>query len=641
MKRSKQLYAGIIGGLMMVGMGHTLLGQVHTEPSQKQVVEVKESIWETRKELPYRAVLPNLAQRPPKTLSISASSPFFDDFSSPQSLPDSNLWWIDEGQRSPIPTYHMAIAPPSWGVLTFDGTDQTGLPYSTQNISSGVADILSSHFIDLSPYSPADQLLLTFFLQPQGSGNAPEPSDVFEVLCTRSDQPLDSLETLLTIPGENLSSFRQYRIPLNDTAYFHDQFQLIFRSIGSLNGYLDHWHLDYVQLGLNRSPADTVYQDQAIQDFSLTILDPFTLYPSFIFPPTSPTNSIFSVRVNNLSAQPATVGTQLTLTEPSGNTLLFNRDLEVFPNQANSLEVLLRDALSPFSGSYGTLDVGIQLDNAGSIEANDFLHYPIRIDSLMGYDDNEADESYGLTRASGFGLQYALPSGTSAFLSALWISFVPRVDVNPGTGAAEYLQGKDFQLGIWDAPHPDSLLYSQRGARVQYGDSLNHFQRFELNERIPLPDTFWVGIIQSDGVPIGVGLDRNAPSGFLYWDLAGAWIRSEIQGLPMIRPEIMGEPSIPTSNSPLLSVSGVSLYPNPLEGKTLFLEFPSENTSGSLELWNLKGKKVFEQTLRPKSTHSHSIPLPQKFPKGIYIWKARVQVPGRGELFFTNKLLIN
>lgn len=606
MKRSKQLFAGIIGGLIMLGMGLNLR-----------------------------------AQLPPKTLTISASSPFFDDFSSFQRTPDSNLWWIEEGQRIPTPTFHMAIAPPSWGVLTFDGTDVSGFPYNTQRIASGITDKLSSHFIDLSPYSPDDQLLLTFFLQPQGSGNAPEPTDFFEVLCTRSDQPLDSLETLLSIPGSTLSPFRQYQIPLNDNAYFHDQFQLVFRSIGSLNGYLDHWHLDYVQLGLNRSPSDTVYQDQAIQDFSLTILNPYTVYPSFIFPPPSPDNSVFSVRVNNLSAQAAAVGTQLSLMEPSGNTLLFNRDLEVFPNQANSLEVLLRDALSPFQGSSGTLDVGIQLDNAGATEANDVLHYPIRVDSLMGYDDNEADESYGLTRASGFGIQYSLPSGTSAVLSALWISFVPRIDVNPGTGASEYLEGKDFQLGIWDAPHPDSLLYSQRGARVQYGDSLNHFERFAFTEPVALPDTFWVGIIQSDGVPIGVGLDRNAPSGFLYWDLAGAWTRSEIQGLPMIRPEITGESSIPTPIPPHLSLSEMRLYPNPLKGETLLFQFPSAYTSGSIEVWNVEGKSVLEKTLGPGGKDSHTLIFPQKLPVGIYMWKARIQVPGKGELFFANKLLIN
>ncbi len=534
----------------------------------------------------------------------------------------------------------MAQSPPSWGALTFDGTNALGLPYNTQAISSGIADELRSHYIDLSSYTPADQLMLSFFLQPQGLGNAPESADSFQILCTRSDQSVDSLENLMTIEGNSLSPFKQYSLPLNDPAYFHDKFQLIFRSIGSLNGYLDHWHLDYVYLGPNRNSSDTTYRDQAIQDFSLTILDPFTLYPTQLYPPTSSNSAIFSAKVNNLSQQNAQVGTQLTLIEPNQNTLQFGQELDVFPYQANSLEIVLRDALSGFDGTSGSLDVQIQLDNAGITSSNDFLRYSYRIDSLMGYDDGEADASYGLTRARGYGVQYTLPSNAEAFLSAVWISFVPRVDVSPSSGGSEYLDGKGFQWVIWDAAHPDSILHRQSGVQVSYGDSLNHFERYEIAEPVLLPDTFWLGIQQIDGVPLGVGLDRNAVSGKLFWDSTGIWTPSRLEGSPMIRAEIRGEKSLPTPHLSNVSASSFSVYPNPINGKKFFLQSLQPMTQARVELWSLSGSMVFQQSLQQVASPT-PIYLPADMAPGIYILKAQSLSERTGASYYSCKLLIN
>ena len=588
--------------------------------------------------------IPFLSATAQDTLSIqiSTENPFFDDFSSGRRLPDSSLWLIDsEGNQTPLVSFHMAQSPPSWGVLSFDGADVRGIPYNTQAISSGIADELRSHYIDLSSFTPADQLVLSFFLQPQGLGNAPESADSFQILCTRSDQSLDSLENLMTIAGSSLTPFRQYHIPLNDPAYFHEKFQLVFRSIGSLNGYLDHWHLDYIFLGPNRTISDTTYQDQAIQDFTLTILDPFTLYPAQLFPPLASGNAIYSAKVNNLSLQSAQVGTQLILIEPNQNMIQFGQELDVFPYQANSLEIVLRDALSAFEGTFGSLDVQIQLANAGITSSNDFLRYSYRIDSLMGYDDGEADASYGLTRARGYGVQYTLPSNAEAFLSAVWISFVPRVDVSPSSGGSEYLDGKGFQWVIWDAPHPDSIVHRQSGVQVNYGDSLNHFERYALDESVLLPDTFWLGIQQIDGVPLGVGLDRNAVSNRLFWDSAGVWTPSRIVGSPMIRAEIQGERPLPTPRLSDVSASTVSVYPNPLTGKTLFIQASQPISFTQIELWSITGRKIFQQPIRQVASGPLQITLPAELSPGIYIFKASSSSQKAGASNFSCKLLIN
>ena len=581
---------------------------------------------------------------PPQTFAISPQNPFMDDFSTLRGLPDTTKWWVSDADfKTPLASFHMAISPPSWGVLTFDGLDSRGLPYDTQGISEGNADELWTQFIDLSPYSPTDRLVLSFFLQPQGAGNAPESSDLFQVLCTRADTTSDSLETLISIPGSKLTPFQQYVIELNDPAFFFEEFQLVFRSIGSLNGYLDHWHLDYVRLGLNRSPSDTTLNDQGIQDFSLTVLDPYTLYPAILFPPSQNANAVFSTRVNNLDRQASTVATSLFLEEPNGNMLQFGRELEVLPLQSNSLEVLLRDALSPFQEPSGEMNVQIQLENAGSNPANDFLRVPFRVDSLMGYDDGEADGSYGLNRPKGFALKYALPANNTYFLSALWMSFVPRLDASPSSGSSEYLDGKGFQLTIWKNPHPDSVLFSQSSFQVNYGDSLNHFERYKLNEALLLPDTFWVGLRQIDGVPIGIGLDQDAATGFLYWDSVGVWTLSKVAGLPMIRPEIRSEGSIPTSTAFGITPSGLSLFPNPLASsqRKVFLRTPSLIGKGDVDLFDANGRKVFRRKMDFAGQKLLSLDLPAFLNAGIYLCKVRYTEKGGGVKEYHQKLLIH
>ncbi|MEM6632203.1 MAG: T9SS type A sorting domain-containing protein [Bacteroidota bacterium] len=582
-------------------------------------------------------------ENPSRTFPISPQNPFFDDFSTTQGLPDSTKWCITDPElRTPLSSFHMAIFPPTWGVLTFDGLDSQGLPYDTQGISEGVADELWTQFIDLSPFSPSDRVVLSFFLQPQGAGNAPETTDLFQVLCTRLDTTADSLETLFTLPGSKLAPFQQYVIELNDPAFFYEEFQLVFRSTGSLNGYLDHWHLDYVNLGVNRSPSDTTFDDQGIQEFSLTILDPYTLYPASIFPPAQNTNSIFAVRVNNLDNQTNSVSTSLFLEEPSGNLLQFGRDLEVLPLQSNSFEILLRDALSPFQETSGTLNVQVQLENAGDNPQNDFLRVPFRVDSLMGYDDGEADGSYGLNRPKGFALQYALPENNRYFLSALWLSFVPRLDASPSSGNSEYLDGKGFQLTIWNTPNPDSILYNQSGFQVTYGDSLNHFERYELAEPVLLPDTFWVGLRQIDGVPIGIGLDRNATPGFLYWDSIGVWTQSKITGLPMVRAEIQQEGNFPTASTPSI-LSQISIFPNPLPSfqRDLFLETGPLFGKGYLSLYDVEGRKIWERQRDFHGTQAISLDLPASLKAGIYFFQVRFAGNGNQVSRFQQKLLIH
>jgi len=555
------------------------------------------------------------------TLQFGDETPFFDDFSYQSSIPDSNRWWLRLGVSDyPLLSKDLAINPPSSGVASFDGLNAFGLPYNNQLLESAVADELRSHCIDLSEMTAEDDIVLSFFLQPAGRGNAPESEDAFEVLFTRAGLPLDSLKRMLRVPGNTLSGFRQYVIPVDDPEFFHQQFQLVFRSIGSRNGFLDIWNLDYVFMGTNRSFADTTYQDQAITDARLEIIDPYTAYPLILYPPPENPQSGVKVNVKNQDDQSREVSASVTIQEPDENEIKFSQSFELEPSNSAERQTQLTDVLSPELSRSGNITLSVELASEdANISNNTFVRH-VQIDSLLAYDDGEADASYGLTQPKGFGTRFVLPEADAYEMRAVWMSFVPLFNVSQVGNRADYMEGHGFRIVIWNEADTDSILYSEVGGpQVVYGDSLNSFNRFELNRPVILPDTFWVGIVQTDGLPIGVGYDLTIPRNLSFWDSAGVWTPSRLGGTPMIRPEIHTA-QIVTSRKQHLSDDSfrLSAYPQPLSGNELFVTLQVPLTGISVQLIDLSGKSVtlgYPQTSYTQELH---LKLPDQLPEGIY-----------------------
>jgi len=107
--------------------------------------------------------------------------PFFDDFKQKGIYPNGNKWMDNH-------TYinkDFGVFPPTWGVATFDAVDQFGNIHSNANPLQFVADYLTSRPIRLDSIfdpipkalTPADSVYLSFYYQPQGYGNDPQPQD--------------------------------------------------------------------------------------------------------------------------------------------------------------------------------------------------------------------------------------------------------------------------------------------------------------------------------------------------------------------------------------------------------------------------------------------------------------------------------
>ena len=205
----------------------------------------------------------SFAQKSNTTLDL----PFIDDFSK-NHLPGASVVLWEDNFVFINATY--PIVPPTIGVATFDGLDFNGYPYDFENPTSyGEADVLTSCTINLSedadgnPYSPSDSIYLSFYYQPQGLGDSPEPQDslVLEFYVAETDSWIHQWST----PGEGQTSFRLVYIPIVDDIYFSPDFKFRFRNYATLSGNLDHWHIDVVWLDKNRSTSQVGFSDVGFQ----------------------------------------------------------------------------------------------------------------------------------------------------------------------------------------------------------------------------------------------------------------------------------------------------------------------------------------------------------------------------------------
>ncbi|GMT45786.1 MAG: hypothetical protein IEMM0006_1618 [bacterium] len=117
------------------------------------------------------------AQRQASLLTL----PFFDDFTTSRVFPDHRRWV----ERATFINNSFSYLPPNQWVATFDALDSTGNIYGSARSVPFKADRLTSQPLRLdsvfvptpAKLSPADSLYLSFYYQPQGMGDAPEPGD--------------------------------------------------------------------------------------------------------------------------------------------------------------------------------------------------------------------------------------------------------------------------------------------------------------------------------------------------------------------------------------------------------------------------------------------------------------------------------
>jgi hypothetical protein len=195
--------------------------------------------------------------------------------------------WIDNYAYH---NYTYPYLPPSIGVATLDGLDENGRPYNNLTPTAyAQADYLTTKPLDLSPYTDADSVYLSFFYEPRGFGDWPNTNDslVLEFYNGYSSMwdRVWSIPGFATAPGTP-DTFRQVLIRIPSTIspiqnYFFNGFQFRFTNYATVAGNNDHWHIDFVQLDKNRSVTDTSNNDIAFQYPFPSILRNYSEMPAW------------------------------------------------------------------------------------------------------------------------------------------------------------------------------------------------------------------------------------------------------------------------------------------------------------------------------------------------------------------------
>ncbi len=566
--------------------------------------------------------------------------PFFDDFSNPRfrltaeggacddtahrrnpAIYPTDLLWADENAFV-NGTY--PIDPPTYGVATLDGLKGNGRPYS-ETSDFGPADTLTSKPIRLG--GPlADSVFLSFYFQPGGRGDSPEPLDSLLL------EFLDDAGNWTWVWGaahENGAApdpFRLAMVKVGEPRWWHDGFRFRFRNKASRNGNNDHWHLDYVLLDEDRDRGDTLFRDVAFagpppgmlrryrslpwrqfRDHQAEALAPGMVAQVF-------NNFTAANNTNFRDSLIVTADGSLVGTSPSESAAVPARGFTTF-NHAN---YPIPETAPGYGEDSFSVTWRLRLRPSDDISPwNDTLLVRQDFRNFFAYDDGTAERAYGLI---GTGAKLAQRYETYA-PDTLYAVYIHWAFVTGGVG------DKFFSLIVFDdidttgTTDFDSVLYQEDFLVPRYPDSLNAWFVYRLDEPVPVDGIFYIGWLQSQEDLLNVGFDRNTDaSGELFFNLGDAWLRSALPGTVMMRPQagpdyrsypfVSGLPASPAAAEPF------AVWPNPATDAVRW----TPSAEGRVDLLDLSGRVL------------HSAPVARGrlatagLPAGLYL--LRQSAPG-------------
>ncbi|WKZ66368.1 MAG: T9SS type A sorting domain-containing protein [Flavobacteriales bacterium] len=533
------------------------------------------------------------------------------------------------------------IEPPSIGVATFDGLSRTGYPYNYPQYSSyGIADRLTSVPIDLAGYDPSDSLYLSFFFQPQGlsgDGNV-QPQDSLVLEFYAPDEQF--WYRVWSTPYRPLQLFEQVLVPIKLTKFLKSDFQFRFLNYATLSGSFDHWHLDYVRLGAQRTFDDTRLIDVAYMYPETSLLETYTsvTFSKFAQAPQSYMAQSIQAQQRNLDSQDRfiTYG-MLAREENAGPLSAFTNGL----NPSNNAGQIF-SSNHPVAGAPNnfTYDPALSTDAAfwrvklwtnatpDINRYNDTVTFVQEISNYMAYDDGSAEMGYGLN-ASGARLAYRFDLVGGDSLRAVRMYFNPQANPPPQQNP---LNGS-FLITVWSSLTPPTVLHQNfTFSTPEYRlDGIDRFVEYPLDSTIWVENTFYIGWTQTNAVPMNIGFDRNRNNrNKIFYSTSGSFANTSFEGSLMMRPVFVAGYD-PFAGLEEHSPRAVTIYPNPA-GEAFTVECPSADGTAELRVFDAMGRSVLQEPYRAGGALSATALTP-----GIYI--VRVE-GGDGALIAQERLLI-
>ncbi len=477
--------------------------------------------------------------------ALMSELPFFDDFSAMSVFPDTEKWTDnyvfinDTYSKKQITT----------GIATFDAIDDKGRLYETAISTGFIGDMLTSQPINLE-YSTSENILLSFYYEAGGLGDAPETNDSLAL------QFLDPTEnkwfSVWRSSGGTETGFRQAAIAIDDLRYLKKGFQFRFinyvtisQNTGdqSMIGNCDHWNIDYVLLDRNRTPADTVYSDVSFRTPVRSLLKnhesmPWNQFREIelqemgAFIPVSYRNNDTIIRNVTRNFQILDVNLNTVVHSFTAGATNINPQTTI-DYKANLVYTFKSD--SPDSARF-RITCSLKTDEFDP-KGNDTLTYYQIFKNYFAFDDGSAEMGYGI---NGLGSR-------NAMIAYRFTSYIPdtlrsvQICFNDSYRDANK---RAFDLIIWDDNKgiPGNILYRGEEVMVEQATRLNGFYNYPVTDGVPIDGIFYVGWKQRSETFLNAGLDINTPQNGkqLYW-LNGEWQQSQVSGSIMIRP-IVGAP---------------------------------------------------------------------------------------------------
>ncbi|MBP7496184.1 MAG: T9SS type A sorting domain-containing protein [Bacteroidales bacterium] len=559
--------------------------------------------------------------------------PFIDDFSYNGYYPDIHKWSDD----SVFINNDYCKNPPTIGVATFDALNNKGKIYKRADSYAFKADVLTSIPIRLDSVlgkgvknraiTRKDSLYFSFYYQPQGIGDKPEPGDS---LVLEFFSPKDTLwHFMWSSAGEKLDSFYKHKgdwfkkviISVSDSAkYYSKGFRFRFSNYASLaddylpswGGNVDIWNIDYVYLDINRRLIESESPDVSFTSKINTLLKDYKSMPlkQFLSNPTEQMSDIIELPYRNYSSAILSVYQIFHITDLMTKKISFKTkpDTTVVGNMPAFSDLTYSPNLTAYNFDSDSLKKKklkyADFEVFGRVwsktikdrsEENNSIKFVQRFYNYYAYDDGNPEAGIGLSTINGkFAYKFTLTTVPDT-LKAVQVFF--NSTLNNANHKFFYIQVYDDNNG-----KPGNLLYEQSKLRVSDVTHYNEFQTFVLKDSIILKNkTFYVGIKQTtiDNLNLGFDLNNNKQDK-LFYNIDGNWYNSMYAGALMLRPVFNSTSAWLNIDKGEQQGNSFILYPNPLNSNLLFVKLQTTTKIKDLrmEIYSPEGKKLYSGLYR-------------------------------------------
>lgn len=535
------------------------------------------------------------------------------------------------------------VDPPSIGVATFDGLARTGYPYDFASYTSyGRADKLTSVPIQLE-YPASDSIYLSFFYQAKGLSGDTFPQ-VGDSLLLEFYAPLEqSWYRVWGIPYVDQAPFQQILVPVKEARFLKQGFQFRFVNYATLSGSFDHWHVDYVRLGRQRSFDDTRIVDVAWVMPEASILQTYTSVPfdQFETGPASLMAVQVTERLRNLDFNDRLIEYGMYAQNEDGGALsMFTNGVSPNSNASTILSTNHPINSAPNNFVYDNApstdvafwDVDFLSRTQPDINPyNDTMRLHQELSNYYAYDDGSAEMGYSLS-TSGAKLAYRFDLIGPDSLRAIRMYFNPMANQPPDPGPD---QGS-FLLTVWTSISPEVILHQNFSfSSPEYRlDGVDKFVEYPLDSAIYVAGTIYVGWVQTNAVKMNLGFDRNRNNrNKIFYKTGGSFLNSSFNGSLMMRPVMVSEvdpwASVEERNA---APGGLTLYPNPTSDLVRIAAPDDLPKRGTVECIDATGRSIWSERLTGDNVFSTAA-----IANGLYVVRV---LDERGALHAQGRLVV-